>query len=362
MKKIVHIVNSLHPSGAEKMLFRLLSAHKVKESTSLQIVVLNNNYDEDFFKEFKELVEDIHVIRSKNILMKILDVKKILKLVRPDLIQTWMYEADVIGGIAGRFSNIKVIWNVRSIKPANHSLVYLKIIGILSWIIPFKIISNSKRAIVFKVKNFYNKHKFVYIPNGYDFNSISSSNSISGKVGNDIVFGNVSRFDSTKGLNFLFEAISELQKNNIFPYFKFFGAGMTLDNTELVQMIAQKGMLIQNIEFNGFVKSSDIIFNSFDVLCQSSVTESFPNVIIEGAMYGKIILSTKTGDLETILNNTNYLCETHSSYQISILIKNILKADNKLLANISKNNIKLSKSYNIDRIANIYNELYSNII
>jgi len=178
----------------------------------------------------------------------------------------------------------------------------------------------------------------------------------------DITFGNVSRFDKTKGLNFLFEAIAELQKNNIFPHFKFFGKGMTTENTELVQMIAQHGMLTKNIEFNGFIKSTDVIFNSFDVLCQSSVTESFPNVIIEGAMYGKIILSTKTGDLETILKNTNYLCETHSAYQISSLIKKILKTDNNLLVNISKNNIKLSKSYNIDKIATEYYELYSNII
>lgn len=362
MKKVIHIINNLQPSGAEQMLFRLISNFEERYDLRTEIIVLRNNNDEEFVKEFTNLGIKISFLEATNSLMRIQKLNKILRLAKPDIVQTWMYEADIIGGIAAKLANIKtIIWNVRSVRPAYHNLTYLKAVGLLSWIIPKKIISNSQRAINFKSKHLYNRRKFVYIPNGYDLSSASIENSFISKSNDEIVFGNVSRFDKTKGLNILLDAIASLQKSNVFPNFKFFGTHMTLKNKNLKKMIEKRNINLTNIKFYGFEKSKDAIFNSFDILCQSSNIESFPNVIMEAAMYGKVILSTKTGDLEDILEKTNYLVDINSSEQISKTIKSILNTSNETLEKITKNNLQLVKKYNIDIITDQYYEFYINI-
>ena len=361
MKKVTHIINQLHPSGAEQMLLRLLKAFR-DDNVKSDVIVLNNNFDNDFRKDFINEGINILILKDENYLNKFFRLVRILKKNKPDIVQTWMYEADLVGGFAARLANIKkVFWNVRSVRPSNHNIIFLKLIGIMSWLIPNKIISNSHKAINFKVKNFYNRNKFIYIPNGYALSSYNPARSIIEKYNSDIIFGSVARFDKTKSINVLLDAIAELQNSNIFPNFVFFGSGMTLDNKVLKNMILRRGINLEKIEFLGYRKSKDSIFNSFDVLCLTSNTESFPNVVFEGAIYGKVILSTKTGDLQKILPASNFLVEINSCKEIVDSIKSILASDNVTLQKIVKQNLEMIKRYDIYSISRKYYQLYYKI-
>ena len=64
----------------------------------------------------------------------------------PDVVQTWMYHADFVGGLAARIAGIKsILWNVRmtSFLPIHgkaRTKVLIKICAISSRFIPKKII------------------------------------------------------------------------------------------------------------------------------------------------------------------------------------------------------------------------------
>src|SRR5688572_7227537 len=50
-------------------------------------------------------------------------LRRIIRRARPDLIQSWMYHADLLGGLAGSLHRVPVVWNVRhsNLDPAVNS-------------------------------------------------------------------------------------------------------------------------------------------------------------------------------------------------------------------------------------------------
>ena len=92
---------------------------------------------------------------------------------KPDIVQTWMYHADLFGGIACRLAGIKqVFWNVRNTqipqKGLSVTLSVIKICAFLSKFIPKKVICCAQSALESHVNLGYRKEKMVVVPNGFE--------------------------------------------------------------------------------------------------------------------------------------------------------------------------------------------------
>jgi hypothetical protein len=101
--------------GAEMMLFKVLSAMDLKKFSS-EIICLSANVE--LVERIEALGVTVHVLGMKggmptpSGLMKLV---KIMKQFEPDVVQTWLYHADLIGGLAAKFfSKSKIVWNIRS--------------------------------------------------------------------------------------------------------------------------------------------------------------------------------------------------------------------------------------------------------
>ena len=83
---------------------------------------------------------------------KAIELCKLLKDLSPDLVHTWMYHADLIGGLATRIIGIRsLFWCIRNSDLSSHfskssTLLVVKICAKLSTFLPTKIISCSDRA------------------------------------------------------------------------------------------------------------------------------------------------------------------------------------------------------------------------
>ena len=115
MKKIVHIIMSLNIGGAELMLKRLVLHSHQKEQFEHIIITLT-----DLGAMGPELQNEgitVHTLGMKSIStvpLIFLKLQRLLKKIQPDVVQTWMYHSDLLGGLAAKSLGVKkIIWGIK---------------------------------------------------------------------------------------------------------------------------------------------------------------------------------------------------------------------------------------------------------
>ena len=115
--KIMHIITGLELGGAETMLYKLVSS---MDKTAFQnIVVTMTNLGPIGKKMVADgiRVEVLKMTRGLPDPRYIFRLAGLMKHEKPDLVQTWLYHADLLGGIAAIIAGIPVVWNIRQSEP-----------------------------------------------------------------------------------------------------------------------------------------------------------------------------------------------------------------------------------------------------
>ncbi len=168
MKKIIHIINGLDLGGAETALYRLLQI--TYETYQLHVIVLNQTGY--YSKKITELGVSVEYLNIKNNpIMACWRLKTSLQQHQPDIVQTWLYHADLIGGLIATYCGVKhIIWGIRcegvGLKKST-ALIQL-ICAKLSDKIPSHIVTNSKKAADYHIRIGYQANKVRVIHNGFD--------------------------------------------------------------------------------------------------------------------------------------------------------------------------------------------------
>ena len=112
--KITHIIAGLSMGGAQMMLYKLLSQ---LDQTAFAAEVISLTDIGPLDKKIRALGVPVRVLGMRPGVPNPLGLKRLarwLRQDRPHLIQTWMYHADLIGGIAAKLAGgIPVAWNIR---------------------------------------------------------------------------------------------------------------------------------------------------------------------------------------------------------------------------------------------------------
>ncbi|MAJ50225.1 MAG: glycosyl transferase family 1 [Flammeovirgaceae bacterium] len=251
--------------------------------------------------------------------LKIINVWRLIKNIQPDVVQTWMYHADLIGGLAARFAGVHtVIWGIHSTvlkygetKFATICIVYL--LALFSYFIPKRIIVCANQSKKAHVRLWYRKSIIRVVANGYDLSHFSIDIKKKRAWMDEFVLnqeipclGMVGRFDSYKDHNNLIEALSLLRSRKYDFRCFLIGAKMDEENTELVKLVESNG-LAKQIELVGSRADIPVVMNGLDIHILSSSMEAFPNVLAEAMACGTPCVSTDVGDAAFILGETGWL-------------------------------------------------------
>src|SRR3954466_4387456 len=111
--KVVHVITGLTSGGAETMLFRLLS-HTDREAYETQVISLTDiGPAGENIRELGVPVRALEMRRGVPNPMGVLRLARWLRLDPPDIVQTWMYQADLIGGVAAKLAGgLSVVWAI----------------------------------------------------------------------------------------------------------------------------------------------------------------------------------------------------------------------------------------------------------
>jgi|SRR5450830_191906 len=114
--KIIHIIVGFYICGAELMMKRLIESHHGNANYKHTVISLTGIGTVG--RQLQAVGFEVHALGMQSALdipRVIWKLVHLIRTARPDVVQSWMYHADLLGGLAARLAgNRNVIWGIRT--------------------------------------------------------------------------------------------------------------------------------------------------------------------------------------------------------------------------------------------------------
>mgnify|MGYP003761330961 CR=1 FL=1 len=377
MIHITHIITGLYVGGAENMLSKLLTQFSNKDIKCSVISLLPLGPLAFQIKSLNIPVYSLNMNRSHiQSFSSLFMLGRLLNHLKPDIIQTWMYHADLIGGIAAKLflKNTPVVWNIRHNviekgvdKKSTHFVS--KICGLLSSYLPELIICCSNSSIINHQKYGYNISKLMIIPNGFNIDKFKFDESIRTSIRNsmgitekEIVIGMVARFHPHKDHRNFINACSILIKHLPILRIILIGDNVSPKNVELNNLLLENRLHDKTFLLG---RRDDVAnyLSAFDIGVLSSSGEAFPNVLGEMMACELPCVTTDVGDTKEIIGDCGLVVPSKDPLKLANAILQLaLKSSISRRELGKKSRQRIFKFYNIETISNKYLSLYYNVL
>ena len=239
-----------------------------------------------------------------------------LRRIRPALVQTWMYHADVVGGLAAKFAGgIPVLWGIRqsNLEPPGTrrgTILTARAAALLSHRLPVQIVCGSEAARRTHRALGDAPEKMVVIRNGSDLDDFRPSARARAGIRRELdisedvpLIGLAARFDPQKDHRNFVRAAGLLHGRLPEAHFVLCGEGVTWQNDRLVHWIDAAGIR-GSCHLLGRRADMERVNAALDIAVSSSWGEGFPNVVGEAMACGIPCVVTDVGDSAQIVADT----------------------------------------------------------
>jgi glycosyltransferase involved in cell wall biosynthesis len=315
---IIHIITGLNGGGAEGVLYRLCIYDKNHHH-----IVISMMDEGKYGARLRQAGIAVHCLgmnQGSVSLNGILKLWRLLRCERPFVVQTWMYHADLIGGIVARLAGVKnICWGIRHSNLeaglSKRSTIYIaRLCGMISNIVPRKIVCCAYQASKIHVKLGYVKEKMIIIGNGYDLQIFQPDEESRSQLRADWgvactvpLLGMVGRFNPQKDHENLITSLALLKQKGLNFSLVLIGTGMSAANTELANWVNIHNMHEQ-IQLLGQRNDIPAVMNALDIhVLSSAFGEGFPNVLSEAMACGTPCVTTDVGDASLIVGDTGWV-------------------------------------------------------
>lgn len=309
--RIVHIITGLSGGGAERT---MINVARGLGPARFQSQVISLSRDHTLVPALHAAGIPVTTLDARPILTlgfgPLLRIAHFLRREKPDIVQTWLFDADLAGGIAAWITGIPVIWNIRASlsdsgwRPLASSVrlrVVARLCAAISGIVPRNIVSCS-RANVSRSLRHYQQEKIRVIGNGADVEVFKPDPIARAEVRKELgvgegmpLIGMVARFHPVKDFETFFAAARRVIDTHPESCFLLCGQGMERENVALTRMIRSHG-LEDSVLRLGFRDDVARVFAALDVYVLSSKSEAFPNVLLEAMAAGVPCVATDVGE------------------------------------------------------------------
>lgn len=372
--KVLHVVIGLDVGGAELMLTRLVLSHSDQNGIDHVVVSLTSKgVLAERLEANNVKVIALGISSFMNLPKGILKLWRTLRLLKPDLVQTWLYHADFLGGLVARVAGVKkVIWSVRSTDitkgGSKATLLVRWMCARLSKVIPTTILFAANTSREAHEELGYDDARARVIPNGFDVASLKkkalSDVSVRCEFGIDDSYRtiiSVGRFHPVKDHKTFIQAAAMLADKYDDLRFVLLGRDVDSTNPDLVSLLQNTGK--QDLFYLCGQRSNvpSALFGC-DIFCLHSVTEGFPNVLGEAMALGLPCVTTDVGDAAYLLDQPSLVASAGDA-------KSLFKRLDILLAMTSEERqaigdaaaSRVVENFSMDKISSTYFWLYKSL-
>jgi glycosyltransferase involved in cell wall biosynthesis len=337
--KIVHVITGLTGGGAERMMINVARGLDARRFTS-QVISLSRD------RTLQSAVHaagiplttlNAHPFASLGI-GPLRGVSRFLRQEKPDIVQTWLPDADIVGGLAAWMSGIPAIWNIRASladggwRPFASSVrlrAIERVCAAISGVVPRKIVSCA-RVDANRNLRLYRQEKIRVIGNGVDPDAFKPDAAARAEVRREIgvdqdatLIGMAARFHPVKDLPTFLAAARLIIDAHPRARLLLFGQGMEADNALLTRMIASHG-LEQSVLRLGFREDVARVFAALDVHMLSSRAEGFGNVLVEAMACGVPCAATDVGESRMIIDDTGRIVPPRNPAALAAAVRELI--------------------------------------
>jgi len=298
-----------------------------------------------------------------------------LRSLKPDVVHTWMYHADLLGGLAARLAGVGAIgWCIRNSnldrdKTKLSTRVVVSACARASGWVPDRILNCSEVARQVHVDCGYAADKMVVVPNGFDLTRFQPDPQARAAIRSELgvdpdthLVGLIGRFDPQKNHAGFFEAAGLL--HGCFPTVQFVLAGKGMDegNDELVRAIETAG--VRHVtHLLGMRSDVSRLMAALDVLASaSSYGEAFPNVLGEAMACGVPCAVTDVGDSAYIVGNTGRVVPSGDMAGLATAMESLLiLAAEERRALGERARARVAENFEIGRVVKRYEAFYEEL-
>lgn len=331
-RRLVHVITGLDVGGAELTVERMVPAlesrgwrQAVVSLTALGSVGVR-------MRAAGVEVHDVGMDRHRPDPRQVRRLRCMLHDLRPGLVQTWLYHADLLGALTARGTGAPVCWNLRQSDTAlddrRTTRLLPRVAAPLSRRLPAAIVTNSQASARFHVGLGYDRERIVVIPNGVDTDRFRPNPAARRDLRTEIgacegatVLGFAARFDPTKDHRTLLAAFARLAHDD--AHLVLVGPGCDRGNAELADAVATVDRS-PRIHLLGVRDDMPNVLAGLDLYVHASRTEGMPNALGEAMACGVPCVATDVGDTGALGAETVNLVEPGSPGRLREAIDHLL--------------------------------------
>jgi len=372
MIKVLHVTPSLTVGGAELMLFRLVS-NMSREFQSEVVCLTQNGPVGDRLRGIGVPVTTLGMKRGVPNPAGLITLCRILVARRPGIVQTWMYQGDLLGGLASRLAfRGRCIWNIRNgTLDARRSKALTfwtrSACARLSGVVPQRIVCCSEVARSVHEQIGYSSKKMVVIANGFDVEQFRPRPEMRAEMRRRLglpeeclIAGLVARFDPQKDHE-TFAAAAGLVAARV-PNVRFVLCGDGVNsNNELLRGWLEKASVTDRCVLLGRRDDIANVTASFDVAISSSRGEAFSNSVGEAMASSVACVVTDVGDSPLIVGQTGVVVRPEDPVMLAEAITALLRDEGARAQMGVAARERIIAKFSLDRTIAAYETLYREV-
>ena len=373
---ILHIITDLTTGGAELMLERLVVHQNGDARFRHKVISLRGLGQVGPRLQATGIeVEAMGMTSVAGLVTGFVRLVRRIRQMRPDLVQTWMYHSDLIGGLAARIAGRRhILWGVRvmDIMPAmgvaRSTLLSRRICARLSRAVPERILYVAESARKVHEALGYDPARGVVIPNGYEVPTAESAADSRLRMRDElglsedaVLIGSAGRFSPQKGYSGFVAAAAETARKFPEARFVIFGREVAWENEELAGWIREAG-LSDRFHLLGERRNVHDWLSAFDIFALFSISEGFPNIVAEAMSVGVPCIVTDVGDAALLVADTGIVIRSGDLNGLTNGLERLISAgdgERRRLGEAGRRRVETT--YSLSAVAERYASLYDDM-
>ncbi len=313
--RVLHLITGLEAHGAERMMARLIASTPGCGVSAVVVSLTGDGPVADELRAHGVEVVALEIGKAAGLVRGPAGVAAAIRRYEPDVVQTWLYDADLIGALTHQFlaRGTPVVWNLRqtvpdltAVKPRTRWVVRAR--ARLSSRAPARIVCCAPEVLDSHVAFGYDARQMVVIPNGTDTTTFVPDRVARREVRDEIgvaedipLVGLVARVAPQKDHATFTRAAALVVSARPNAHFVLCGQGADANNQELADLLRASG-LDGHVTLLGSRADIPRVTACFDIaLSTSAFGEGYPNSIAEALASGVPCVATDVGHSSSLV-------------------------------------------------------------